>query len=90
MKQLFIASGIGVGVFYSVSYMLTNLATSNIHWSQFMIIVITLPVLFILLSVFILKFASGIEEENFMQLVKIILKFIHETLKFLFERKDKI
>jgi hypothetical protein len=86
MTELFITGSLELGIFMFVIYMLTKSAAS-IHLSKFIVLILSLPVLLILLHAFLLKSSPGVEEDKFIELAKIILTLIQDTIRLIIERK---
>ena len=87
MKLLLIAIFFFMSVFFGILYALTGLAISNIGWYKFISILMSLPVFLILTGVLALKFIGGMEEAGFLELVRLVLRLIYDTIKLLWERK---
>lgn len=87
MNQLFILTGLELGIFIIVLYLLTQSAAS-IHLSKLIVIILSLPVLLILIHVFLINFFPGTENDKFIELAKIILTLIQDTIRLLIEKKN--
>jgi cation transport ATPase len=88
MKLVVIAMVFFISIFWGFIHLLTGLAVSTIGWYKFISILMSLPVVLILGGVLALKFIGVMEESSFLELVKLVLRLIYDTIKLLIERRE--
>jgi hypothetical protein len=88
MRNLLSVGLIWVGIASAILYMLTSLANSNIHWSRYLITIISLPALIIIIGAFILRTLDDLKELNFMELIRISSGLLYDVIMFLFGNRN--
>ena len=89
MKNFLFATLIWLGIACCISYMLISMATSNIHWTRYAVIMVSLPGLLIIIGAFILKTVDDLKELNFIELIRISSGLLYDAIMYLFTKKEK-
>lgn len=88
IKLIVIAMVFFLIIFWFLLHSISDLAVSTIGWYRFISILMSLPVFLVLGGVLALKFIGGVEDTSFLELVKLVLTLIYDTIKLLLNKKE--
>ncbi|SEW38899.1 hypothetical protein SAMN05428988_4943 [Chitinophaga sp. YR573] len=88
MKRLWITGFFWITITYSIAYMLMSMASSNLNWYQFLLVMLLLPGILVILGLIILARPGSMNSTEILEVIKYILWLIYHTITSLFRRKD--